>query len=59
MNSKAIVTIDTLVRYTNEITLHNIVKQGTIMGPIICIVETDKINKLWKGAILHIDQKSE
>ena len=30
--------------YTNEITLHNIVKQGTIMGTILCIVETDKIN---------------
>ena len=46
MNSKAIVTTDTPVGYTNEITLHNIVKQGTIMGPILCIVETEKINKI-------------
>ena len=36
MNSKAIVKIDTPVGYTNEITLHDIVKQGTIMGPILC-----------------------
>ena len=46
MNSKAIVTIDTPVGYTNEITLHNIVKQETIMGPVLLIVETDKINKI-------------
>ena len=46
MNSKAIVTIDTLVGYINEITLHKIVKQGTIMGPIFGIVETDNINKI-------------
>ena len=46
MNSKAIVTIDTPVAYTNEITLHNIVKQGTIMGPILCTVVTDKINEI-------------
>ena len=36
MNSEAIATIDTPVGYTNEITLHNIVKQGTTMGPILC-----------------------
>ena len=46
MNSKAIATIDTQVGYTNEITLHNTVRQGTIMGPMLCIVETDKINKI-------------
>ena len=46
MNSKAIVTIDTPVGYTNEITLHNIARQGTIMVPILCIVETEKINKI-------------
>ena len=42
MNSKAIATIDNQVGYTNEITLHNIVKQGTFIGPILCIVETGK-----------------
>ena len=46
MNSKAIVAIDTPVRYTNEITLHDILKQGTIMGPILSIVETDEIDKI-------------
>ena len=44
--SKAIVTIDTPVGYTNEITLHNIIKLGTIIGPILCIVETDRVNKI-------------
>ena len=44
MNSNLIVAIDTPVGYTNEITLHSIVKQGTIMGSILCIVETGKIN---------------
>ena len=46
MNSKAIVAIDTPVICTNEITVHNVVKLGAIMGPIICIVETDKISKI-------------
>ena len=46
MNSKAIVTIDTPMGYTNEITSHNIVKQGTIMGTILCIDETDKMNEI-------------
>ena len=49
MNSNAIATIDTSVVYTNEITLHKIVRQGTFMGPTLCIVETDKINKIGKS----------
>ena len=48
MNSKVIIAIDTPVGYTNEITLHNIVKQGTIIGPILYIVETDEINTIWE-----------
>ena len=59
INSKVIAAIDTPVGYPNEITLHNIVKQRTIMGPILRIVETDKISKIWEGVILHMDQKSE
>ena len=31
---------------TNEITLHNIIKEGTIMGPIFSIVETDKVDEM-------------
>ena len=54
MNSKAIVTIDTPVRYTNEITLHSVVRQGTIMGPILW-----RQIKLGKGAMLHMGKKSE
>ena len=46
MNSKTIVAIDTPVGYTNEITLHTIVKHVTVMGPIFCIVETDEIYKI-------------
>ena len=46
MSSKAIVAIDTPVGYTSEITLHGIVRQETNMGPILCIMETDKINKI-------------
>ena len=44
MNSCAIVTSDTPVGYTNEMTLHNIVKQGIIMGPILCIVYIRRIH---------------
>ena len=45
MNSKVIVAIDTPVGCTNEITLHGIVRQRAIMGPILCIVGTDEINE--------------
>ena len=51
------VTIDNPIGYTNEITLHNIVKQGTIIRPILCIVETGKEVKFWKGIVLHMDLK--
>ena len=44
MNSSAIVTRDTSVEYINEIALNNIVMQGAIMGPILCIIETDEIS---------------
>ena len=46
MDSKAIVIIDTPVGHTKEITLHNRVKQVTIMGPILCKVEMDGVNKI-------------
>ena len=59
MDSKAIVAIDTPVGCTDEGTLHNIVKQGTIIGPILCIVEKDKVIKLGKYVMLHMDLKSD
>ena len=49
MNCKAIVAIDAPVGYTNEITLHNIVMQGTIVRPIQCIVKTYIRNKIGEG----------
>ena len=49
MNCKAIVTIDAPFGYTNEITLHNIVMQGTIVRPMQCIVKTDIRNKIGEG----------
>ena len=58
MNSKAIVKIDTPVGYTNEITLHNIVMNGKMIGPILYIVETDKIGErryITKGTEIRIN----
>ena len=46
MNIKAIVTIDTPGGYTSKIALRNILKQGITIGPILYIVDTDKIIKI-------------
>ena len=46
MNKKAEITINTPVGETEEITAKEIVKQGTIFGPKLCCVSTDKINKV-------------
>ena len=54
MNGKAIVTIDIPVRYMNEIIL-NILKQGTINGPVLCIMKIDKRNI--EGYMQHMDNK--
>ena len=44
MNEKARMQVDTPFGKTKEINLERIVKQGTVYGPQLCCVSTDKIN---------------
>ena len=46
LNKKARITIKTPVGETNPIEVSEITKQGTLYGPILCDINTDKINKI-------------
>ena len=46
MNKKANITIKTPVGETKPIQVKEITKQGTLYGPILCDINTDKVNKI-------------
>ena len=46
MNKEPNIAIETPVGMTDSITVHEIVKQGTISGPQLCSVATEKIYNL-------------
>ena len=45
---------ETLVRITDSITVHTIMKQGTIFGPKLWSVATEKINGIGEYISTHI-----
>ena len=46
MNRDCKVIIDTPYGITDHIYLKSAVKQGTVLGPTLCGLETDKINQI-------------
>ena len=46
LNKKATITVRTPVGETNPVEVQEIVKQGTLYGPILCDINTDKVNKI-------------
>ena len=46
MNKYVLATVRTPVGDTDEIELEEIVRQGTVGGPKLCVVSTDRINKM-------------
>ena len=54
MNKNIKIKVDTPVGKTNEFQLKEVVRQGTIMGPPLCGVSTDKINKIGKESMLKV-----
>ena len=44
MNRRAEIIVDTPVGKTNQFTVNNVVKQGTIYGPVICSKEMESVN---------------
>ena len=54
MNKNVKVTVDTPVGKTEMFKVEEVVRQGTITGPQLCSVTTDKINKLEKAPELEI-----
>ena len=54
MNKESHIVIETPVGMTDSITVHEIVKQGTIFGPKLCSVATEKINGIGEEISTHI-----
>ena len=53
LNEKAEVIVRTPVGNTKPFTLENIVRQGTVYGPQICIASMDKINLIGKDIVTY------
>ena len=54
MNKESNIVIEILVGMTDSITVHEIVKQGTIFGPILCSVAIEMINGIGEEISTHI-----
>ena len=46
LSKKADIIIDTPVGITDSITVREIVKQGTVFGPKLCCISTEKVNSI-------------
>ena len=46
MNKKAEIIVDTTVGQTESISIKEIVKQGSILGPIMCCATTSRVNNI-------------
>ena len=46
MNENTVIEVETPCGTTEKITVGEIVKQGTVLGPTLCCVSTDQINKI-------------
>ena len=57
MNKEAKITIKTPVGNTQVIKVEEITKQGTLYGPILCNINTDKVNKIGTKNINTIGPK--
>ena len=55
MNKESNIVIETPIGMTDSITVHEIVKQGTIFGPKLCSVATEKINGNGEEISTHIN----
>ena len=53
MNKESNIVIDTPVRMTDRITVHEIVKQCTIFDPKLCNVATKKFNGIREEISTH------
>ena len=53
LNEKAEVVVRTPVGDTESFTLENIVRQGTVYGPQICIASMDKVNIIGKDVVTY------
>lgn len=54
MNKQAIITVDTPAGVTENERVEEIVKQGTVFGPVLCCINSAKINEMKEKAVTHI-----
>ena len=53
MNEVARITVKTPLGPTQQFTAENIVRQGTVYGPKICIASMDKVNLLGNDVVTY------
>ena len=54
MNKKSNIVIDTPVGRSKKVEIGEIVKQGTLSGPVLCNINTDKVNRSGQKSITTI-----
>ena len=55
MNKDTVISVKTPSGQTDKVVIGEVVKQGTILGPTLCCVETDKINNVGEDQERSID----
>eukprot|EP00112_Aurelia_sp_Birch-Aquarium-sp1_P016262 Seg3671.3 transcript_id=Seg3671.3/GoldUCD/mRNA.D3Y31 product="hypothetical protein" protein_id=Seg3671.3/GoldUCD/D3Y31 len=58
MNKHSSIQIDTPMGMTNAIEVHEIVRQGTVFGPMLCGIVTDKINNFAVSVTEHLGTRT-
>ena len=56
LNKISNIVVGTPVGKTSSITIEEIVKQGTIFGPIMCCASTSRVNTIQESVKYHYDQ---
>ena len=59
MNTAVKAVIESPAGRTREIELEEVVRQGTVWGPTLCGVSTDKINEIKDGYVTFIGPNIE
>ena len=53
INKTSNIVVDTPVGKTSSITVEEVMKQGTIFGPIMCCASTSRVNAIQEAMIYH------
>ena len=57
LNKETEITVDTPLGKTEKFKVGEIVKQGTVLGPDLCCIETDQINNIGESQERHVGKQ--